>query len=168
MLPITPKAIKRYVAFNATRKGLFGGSKFWLGVLGLQYLGKFYSKVTKSGEDAPVVFSHDLKAGHWFEIVHEEPAPSKRKARKARKANKAAARKASKADAKPSRRRVTKALRTQRKAARRNNKLGARRVASSTISLADKALTSKQLKRRTKHRPAPLHPLEVLLQNSDD
>ena len=33
MLPITPKGVRRYIRYNATRKGLFGGDRKWL-VLG--------------------------------------------------------------------------------------------------------------------------------------
>lgn len=69
MAALDPAYVKRAIKFNATRKGLLGGSRPWLVVFGLIRLARWSGKVTKRGE-APVVLSEKLKVGEAFEIVH--------------------------------------------------------------------------------------------------
>jgi len=69
MAGLGPRYIKRAITFNATRKGLLGGSRPWLVVFGLIRLARWSGKVTKRGE-APITFSEKLKVGESYEIVH--------------------------------------------------------------------------------------------------
>lgn len=75
-----PAYVKRTVRFNATRKGLLGGSRPWLAVFGLMQLVKWSGKVTKRG-DAPIKFGESLQPGESFVISHVAP-PTKAKKRK--------------------------------------------------------------------------------------
>ena len=64
--------VRRTVRMNSIRKGLLGGSRFWLAVFAAGYVGRWTGKVTKRGEP-PVVFSEKLKPGESYEIRHIEP-----------------------------------------------------------------------------------------------
>ncbi len=64
--------VKRTVRMNSIRKGLLGGSRFWLAVFVASRMGKFAGKVTKRGEP-PVVFSEKLRVGEAYEIRHIGP-----------------------------------------------------------------------------------------------
>lgn len=61
--------LRRWVRFNATNKGLFGGSKLWLTVFGLGVLGRGANKVLKRGP-MPVVLSEKLEPGQSMVITH--------------------------------------------------------------------------------------------------
>ena len=71
-MPRGPAYVRRTVRLNSVRKGLLGGSKFWLTVFALGYVGRFVGKVTKRG-DMPVVFTEKLAPGEAYEIRHIEP-----------------------------------------------------------------------------------------------
>lgn len=161
MLPITPKGVRRYVRYNATRRGLFGGSKFWLGVLGLGYLRRFAGRISKKGE-APVVYSKPLESGHWAEIVHEKPRPTRRARRKGRKASAKATRANKRAELDPTRRNLRKATSAQRKAAKANRHLGPTRATFAALKVSDDHLTRRQRRRRARASVEPLDPLETL------
>ena len=64
-----PAYVKRSFRFNATRKGLLGGSRFWLAMFGVLQVAKWSGKVTKRGE-APVKFSESLNPGESFVVRH--------------------------------------------------------------------------------------------------
>ena len=68
--------IKRIIARNALRRGLFGGSPFWRFVWFAGVARRMWGKVSKSGE-APVVFSEDLPEGEVIVISHS-PERSRR------------------------------------------------------------------------------------------
>lgn len=61
--------VKRYVRFNAVRRGLLGGSRFWTGVFAAGYIGRWMSRVGKRG-DMPVITSDELRPGEGFVIRH--------------------------------------------------------------------------------------------------
>lgn len=71
-----PAYLKRTVRFNATRKGLLGGSRFWLVVFGVLRLAKWSGKVTKRGE-APIQFSEALQTGESFVVRHVDAKTAK-------------------------------------------------------------------------------------------
>ena len=64
--------VRRTIRMNSFRKGLLGGSPFWLTVFALGRVGRFVGKVTKRGE-APVVFRERLGPGEAYEIRHLRP-----------------------------------------------------------------------------------------------
>lgn len=64
-----PTYVKRTVRMNSVRKGLLGGSRFWLVVFGLGYVARWSGKVTKRGE-MPVRFSERLEPGETLVIRH--------------------------------------------------------------------------------------------------
>lgn len=64
--------VRRTIRMNSIRKGLLGGSRFWLAVFVAGRMGKFAGRVTKRGEP-PVVFSDKLKLGESYEIRHIGP-----------------------------------------------------------------------------------------------
>lgn len=68
-----PTYVRRMVRMNSIRKGLLGGSRFWLAVFAAGYVGRWTGKVTKRGE-MPVVFSEKLAEGESFEIRHIRPS----------------------------------------------------------------------------------------------
>lgn len=70
---IGPSYVKRTVRMNSIRKGLLGGSRFWLGVFALGYVARWTGKVTKRGE-MPVRFSETLEPGETLVIRHIDPA----------------------------------------------------------------------------------------------
>ena len=74
-----PAYLKRTFRFNATRKGLLGGSRFWLSMYGFLQLAKWAGKVTKRGE-APVKFSESLAAGESFVVRHVDAKTAKAEA----------------------------------------------------------------------------------------
>jgi hypothetical protein len=57
---------------NSIRKGLLGGSRFWLAVFAAGYVGRFVGRVAKRGEP-PLVFSEKLELGQAYEIRHIGP-----------------------------------------------------------------------------------------------
>jgi len=64
-----PNYVKRTVRMNGIRKGLLGGSRFWLAVFGLGYVARWSAKVTKWGE-MPIRFSEPLAPGEEVVIRH--------------------------------------------------------------------------------------------------
>ncbi len=70
--PLGPAYIKRTLRYNGVRKGLLGGSRFWLVVFLGSQLARWSSKVTKRGE-MPIRFSERLGPGEAFEIRHIDP-----------------------------------------------------------------------------------------------
>ena len=73
--------LARYLRFNATRKGLLGGSKGWLAVFAALTIGRQIGKVTKRGE-APIVYSERLEPGQVLVLTHEPPPPTRRQRRR--------------------------------------------------------------------------------------
>ena len=64
-----PTYLKRTVRMNGVRKGLLGGSRFWLAMFGLGYVARWTGKVTKRGE-MPVKYSEQLQPGEQLVIRH--------------------------------------------------------------------------------------------------
>jgi hypothetical protein len=64
-----PAYVKRTIRYNSVRKGLMGGSRFWLAVFIGGYVARWSGKVTKRGEK-PIRFSESLKPGESFVIRH--------------------------------------------------------------------------------------------------
>ncbi len=64
-----PAYVKRTLRFNSVRKGLLGGSRFWLAVFVGGYVARWSSKVTKRGA-MPIRFSESLEPGESFVIRH--------------------------------------------------------------------------------------------------
>lgn len=54
---------------NSVRKGLLGGSRFWLTVFGLSYVVRWFGNITKRGE-MPIRFSEALQPGEELVIRH--------------------------------------------------------------------------------------------------
>lgn len=69
---IGPTYVKRTIRMNSIRKGLLGGSRFWLTVFALGYVSRWSGKVTKRGE-MPIRFSEPLKPGEQIVIAHTSP-----------------------------------------------------------------------------------------------
>ena len=69
---IGPTYIRRTIRMNSIRKGLLGGSRFWMAVFVAGRLAGWTGKVTKRGEP-PVVFSEKMKLGESYEIRHIGP-----------------------------------------------------------------------------------------------
>ncbi len=69
---IGPTYVRRMIRMNSIRKGLLGGSRFWLAVFAAGYVGRWSGKVTKRGE-IPIAFSEKLADGESFEIRHIRP-----------------------------------------------------------------------------------------------
>ena len=74
-----PAYVKRTFRFNATRKGLLGGNRFWLRMFGLIQVAKWAGKVTKRG-DAPIRFSESLQPGESFVVRHVDAKTAKAEA----------------------------------------------------------------------------------------
>ena len=72
--------LRRYLRYNALRRGLIGGNKAWLAVLVLGYLGRSIGKVTKRGE-MPLALSQALKPGQGLIITHHAPTRRGRRAK---------------------------------------------------------------------------------------
>lgn len=66
---IGPAYVRRTIRMNSIRKGLLGGSRFWLAVFAAGYVGRWSKKVAKRGE-MPVEFSEKLQPGQAYEIRH--------------------------------------------------------------------------------------------------
>lgn len=64
--------IGRTIRTNSVRKGLVGGSGFWMMVFGARFLAKRFNTVSKRGEK-PVRFSEALTLGETLVIRHVEP-----------------------------------------------------------------------------------------------
>ena len=67
-----PAYVKRTIRVNSVRKGLLGGSRFWLGMFAAGYLVRWSGKVIKRGEK-PIRFSEALKPGESLVIRHIDP-----------------------------------------------------------------------------------------------
>ncbi|MGI9604286.1 MAG: hypothetical protein ACR2QE_20575 [Acidimicrobiales bacterium] len=161
MLPITPKGFRRYVKYNATRKGLFGGSKLWLGVYAAGRLRTFSGQLSKKGE-APLVFSGPVSEGHWAQVVHENPRPDRSAVKAGQRAATKADRLSRKAEARPTDRNIRRAVRAQVRSGRRNRSLGPERVAVATLSVDPSLLSRRQRRRLAKAQIAPLNKMEKL------
>lgn len=70
--------IRNYIRVNAIRRGLLGGSRPWLAMLVLGFLGRRIGKVTKRGV-MPVVLSEALKPGESMIITHLVPERRRRR-----------------------------------------------------------------------------------------
>ncbi|MEZ5169082.1 MAG: hypothetical protein R2695_22290, partial [Acidimicrobiales bacterium] len=68
-----PAYVRRTVRVNSVRKGVFGGSRFWLTVFALGSIARWSGKVTKRGE-MPVRFSEKLGPGESLVIRHLGPS----------------------------------------------------------------------------------------------
>ncbi len=66
--------LSRTIRLNSIRKGLLGGSKFWLTVFGVRFVGSRIQIITKRGEK-PIRFSESLAVGETLTISHRPPAP---------------------------------------------------------------------------------------------
>jgi len=64
-----PTYVKRTIRMNGIRKGLLGGSRFWLTIFVAGYVMRWSGKVTKRGE-MPVRFSEALEPGEEIVIRH--------------------------------------------------------------------------------------------------
>ncbi len=64
--------LSRTIRFNSIRKGLLGGSNFWLTVFAARLVSSRLRTVTKRGEK-PIRFSEGLKVGETLEISHLDP-----------------------------------------------------------------------------------------------
>jgi len=64
-----PAYVKRTIRYNSVRKGLLGGSRFWLAMFAAGYLARWSGKVTKRGEK-PIRFAESLEPGESFVIRH--------------------------------------------------------------------------------------------------
>lgn len=54
---------------NSVRKGLLGGSRFWLAMFGLRQLARWSGRLSKRGT-MPVRFSEELRPGEQLVIRH--------------------------------------------------------------------------------------------------
>ena len=72
--------LRNYIRINAFRRGLLGGSRPWLAVFVLSWLGRRVGKITKRGV-MPVLLSEALKPGESMLITHIAP---KRRGRRGR------------------------------------------------------------------------------------
>ena len=68
-----PAYVRRTFRTNGIRKGLLGGSRFWLAVFVAGLLVQWSAKVTKRGE-MPVRYSERLAPGEGIVIRHIESA----------------------------------------------------------------------------------------------
>ncbi len=75
--------LRRWVRYNALRKGLLGRQGPWLAVFVLAFLGRRANAVLKRGE-MPIRFSEKLEPGATYVISHIVP-PTRRERRRARR-----------------------------------------------------------------------------------
>ena len=61
--------VKRYIRFNAVRRGLLGGSRLWTTVFFAGHVGRWVNKVAKRGE-MPVITSDKIEPGEGLIIRH--------------------------------------------------------------------------------------------------
>ncbi len=61
--------VSRTIRLNSVRRGLLGGSKFWLAVFGARFVATRIQRVTKRG-DKPIRFSEPLAVGEKLVISH--------------------------------------------------------------------------------------------------
>lgn len=153
--------LRQYVRYNSVRKGLFGGSRMWLGVWTAGRVRSFAGRVAKRGE-APVVYREPLAGGHWSEVVHAERSPSARAVRRGANLAARADRRARRAELTPTPRRIRLAITSQRRSYRANRSLGPARSIARPPAV-DPALL-RPLQRRAIRRYAieSLTPLERL------
>ncbi len=64
--------VSRTIRFNSIRRGLIGGSKFWLAVFSARFVGARIQGMTKRG-DKPIRFSEPLAVGEKLVISHIDP-----------------------------------------------------------------------------------------------
>lgn len=64
--------VGRTIRVNSIRKGLLGGSKFWMAVLLTRFIGTKMQRVTKRGEK-PLRYSEPLRPGEQIVISHIDP-----------------------------------------------------------------------------------------------
>lgn len=76
--------LRRWLRYNALRKGLLGREGPWLAVFVLAFLGRRMNNVLKRGE-MPIRFSEKLEPGATYVISHIVP-PTRRERRRARRA----------------------------------------------------------------------------------
>ena len=69
-----PTYVRRTIRMNSIRKGLLGGSRFWLTVFALGYVARWSGKVTKRGE-MPIRYSETLEPGQELVIRHMASGP---------------------------------------------------------------------------------------------
>lgn len=81
--------LRRWIRYNALRKGLLGRQGPWFVIFVLSVLGRRANAVLKRGE-MPLRFSEKLEPGVSYVISHVVP-PTRRQRRKARKAARSAA-----------------------------------------------------------------------------
>jgi len=68
--------ISRTIRINSVRKGLLGGSGFWMTVFGARFLNKKFQAVSKRGEK-PIRFSESLAVDETITIRHVDPTRDK-------------------------------------------------------------------------------------------
>ncbi len=61
--------LRRYIRFNATRRGLFGSSRLWMWVFVISQLLKLRRRLT--GKEEKVVWRHELEPGETVVIAHD-------------------------------------------------------------------------------------------------
>ena len=73
-------ALRRYLRFNATQRGLFGGNQFWFA---LWIVGTGRRLLRRLGGSAPTVdFSQALVPGETLVVSHPDPAKRSRRSRR--------------------------------------------------------------------------------------
>jgi len=65
--------LSRTIRIHSIRKGLFGGSTFWLVVFGARLIGSRTKAFTKRGE-MPIRFSQKLAVGERLDVAHLDPS----------------------------------------------------------------------------------------------
>jgi len=65
--------LSRTIRLKSIRKGLLGGSRFWLGIFGARLLGSKIRAIAKRGE-MPIRFSEQLGVGERLEVSHLDPS----------------------------------------------------------------------------------------------
>lgn len=70
--PLRRGFVKRYIRYNALRRGLLGGSRIWTTIFFAGYVGRWLAKVTKRGE-MPVITSDRIEPGEGLLIRHIPP-----------------------------------------------------------------------------------------------
>jgi len=65
--------LSRTIRFYSIRKGLLGGSTFWLGVFGARLISSRARAFTKRGE-MPIRFSQKLAVGERLDVAHLDPS----------------------------------------------------------------------------------------------
>jgi hypothetical protein len=74
------QAVRRWLRYNAIRRGLLAQDRKWLVVLAIGLLGRQANKVLKRGE-MPVRFREKLEPGTSLVITHLAPDPRRQRGR---------------------------------------------------------------------------------------